>query len=490
MTHHYLPDESTLQHEKYTIKGILGQGGFGITYKAYFNQLKAYVAIKEFFIRGKCVRNTGENTISPQSIEKERFDDYKKRFIDEARLIYSFRHPNIVRISDVFEENNTATGQTPIEATDRIDEENPATDHLIPPNKLNPNISINTTQTILKAMKLSGRQRFQSAKEFIKALKNPERDVYESLISTANELYNQKKYNDAVVIYRNALAAKSEDKYAEKQIENCRKHISQLVSPAVQKKMNQATNKKTTNIKSIAIDKRTFYKFVHVKGGVFEMGDEELTNSKPVHNVEVSDFYIGLYPVTNLEFCVFLKEHGDKTENGMRFLGMKIKKQALIDLKTSRIIKKMNVFIPDLGYEHHPVVAVNWYGANKFCEWLSDKANRDIRLPTKTEWEYAASSGGTEKWAGTNKEIALMNYAWFDYNASSKTHPVGQKKPNSLGIFDMSGNVREWCYDWFEAYTTAQQKNPEGALEGEERVLRGGSWFSKSVSCRTTHRGS
>jgi len=105
---HYLPSGTSLQNGKYHITDILGQGGFGITYKAYFEQLKAYVAVKEFFLSGKCVRNTGQQTVTPQAIEPAKFYEFKQKFLEEARLIYTLRHPNIVRVSDVFEENNTA----------------------------------------------------------------------------------------------------------------------------------------------------------------------------------------------------------------------------------------------------------------------------------------------------------------------------------------------------------------------------------------------
>lgn len=108
------------------------------------------------------------------------------------------------------------------------------------------------------------------------------------------------------------------------------------------------------------------------------------------------------------------------------------------------------------------------------------------RLPTEAEWEYAARSGGkNEKYAGTSNESELGDYAWYSINSGSKTHPVGQKKPNGLGIYDMSGNVWEWVNDWYDSdyYKNSPKNNPTGPSSGQYRVLRGGSWFT---GARTT----
>ena len=116
------------------------------------------------------------------------------------------------------------------------------------------------------------------------------------------------------------------------------------------------------------------------------------------------------------------------------------------------------------------------------------------RLPTEAEWEYAARSGGkSEKYAGTSNESELGDYAWYDKNSGSKTHPVGTKQPNGLGIYDMSGNVWEWVNDWYgydsDYYKNSPKNNPTGPSSGLNRVIRGGSWYNNASYSEATLPG-
>ena len=110
-------------------------------------------------------------------------------------------------------------------------------------------------------------------------------------------------------------------------------------------------------------------------------------------------------------------------------------------------------------------------------------------MPTEAEWEYAARGGPPGKqnfvYAGLDK---IDDVAWYDGNSENKTHPVGQKKANALGLFDMSGNVCEWCSDWYGDYSAENQRNPKGPDVGSNRVIRGGSWFDAPQSCRVAFR--
>jgi sulfatase modifying factor 1 len=144
-----------------------------------------------------------------------------------------------------------------------------------------------------------------------------------------------------------------------------------------------------------------------------------------------------------------------------------------------------------------PVEQVSWNDVQQFMERLNGQSGRNYRLPSEAEWEYAARSGGKkQKYAGTSRNSELDQYAWF-YNSGwyqtvskGKTHAVGQKKPNGLGLFDMSGNVLEWCSDWYDEnyYRDSPKTNPRGPYVGSQRVLRGGSWIDPPSDVRAAGR--
>ena len=189
---------------------------------------------------------------------------------------------------------------------------------------------------------------------------------------------------------------------------------------------------------------------VFVKGGCFQMGDlweAGSADEKPVHEVCLDDYYI------------------DKTE------------------VTQKEYKKVMGNNPSMYKgNNNPVEKVKWHDANNYCI----KAGK--KLPTEAEWEYAARSGGKkEEWAGTNSESGLGEYGWYN---SKSTHPVGQKKPNGLGIYDMNGNVWEWVSDWYgkDYYKNSPKWNPKGPDSGDFRVWRGGCFFNGPRSGRNATR--
>lgn len=187
---------------------------------------------------------------------------------------------------------------------------------------------------------------------------------------------------------------------------------------------------------------------VFVKGGCFEMGDtfgDADRAEKPAHTVCVGDFYIGKYEVTQKQWTEVMGA------NPSRFKGC----------------------------GDCPVERVSWYDAQRFINRLGKNDGNKYRLPTEAEWEYAARSGGKkEKYSGMSSDNSLGRYAWYYGNADHKTHPVGKKKPNGLGLYDMTGNVWEWTTDWFDEnyYKSSPVNNPQGAPRGAYRVLRGGAW--------------
>jgi formylglycine-generating enzyme required for sulfatase activity len=200
--------------------------------------------------------------------------------------------------------------------------------------------------------------------------------------------------------------------------------------------------------------------FVLIKGGCFQMGDifdDGDRAERPVHEVCVEDFYMGRYEVTQGQW---------KTVRG----------------KNPSSNKKSDI---------HPVEDISWNDTQDFIKELNQKTNRYFRLPTEAEWEYAARSGGQrEKWAGTNSENEIDSYAWNNSNSSRETHPVGQKRPNAYGLYDMTGNVWEWVGDWYEKnyYGESPRNNPNGPGRGSDRVYRGGSYKEKANDLRTTKR--
>ncbi len=270
--------------------------------------------------------------------------------------------------------------------------------------------------------------------------------------------------------------------------------IFSLYADAVAPSINQRT-----------IPPHTTPNLTQIPAGAFTMGwlnkerdGEGYDDEKPAHEVKVNDFYISKYQVTFEEYDAFC-EATDREKPKDRGWG-----------RGSR-----------------PAIYVDWYDAIEYCNWLSgiwglekvyeiDKSQKDpnnkssednkkwlvkanweangYRLPTEAEWEYAARGGPKSKgytYAGSNK---LDEVGWYSGNSGSKTHPVGEKPPNELGLYDMSGNVYEWCWDWFgENYYRQFEKTkadaPKGPESGNYRVVRVGSWLDSDNYCRVAIRG-
>lgn len=203
---------------------------------------------------------------------------------------------------------------------------------------------------------------------------------------------------------------------------------------------------------------------VFVKGGTFEMGDKEWTNTQPIHTVSLQDFYIGKYPLKVADYKIYCELTKTKIPNP-----------------------------PSWGWQdEHPMVRVSLKDIRKYCNWLSKETGEKYHIPTEAEWEFAARGGNDSKgyrYAGSNR---VDQIGWYRGNSNKRTHSLGQKFPNELGIYDMSGNVWEWCRDQW-------QKNYQNAISdgsawesggGTFRVIRGGSWNDDAVNLRATYRGS
>lgn len=210
-------------------------------------------------------------------------------------------------------------------------------------------------------------------------------------------------------------------------------------------------------------------KMVYVEGGEFMMGATSeqggyvKEEEKPAHKVKLSSFYISKYEITQAQYQAIM---------GTQYNGFE--------------------------GERRPVENVSWNDAMKFCEKLSARSGRNYTLPTEAQWEYAARGGNKSKgykYSGGNDPDEVAGY--YDNNASLGsehpdygTHEVGMKVPNELGIYDMSGNVMEWCADGPRKYSSKDETNPRGSTDGTYRVVRGGGWDSSARNdCRVSSRG-
>ena len=206
------------------------------------------------------------------------------------------------------------------------------------------------------------------------------------------------------------------------------------------------------------------FKMVAVEGGSFmmgatiEQGSDAYNSEKPAHIVTLSSYCIGETEVTQ---ALWLAVMG---ENPSYYTGD---------------------FSSDLN---RPVEQISWNACQQFITKLNQLTGKNFRLPTEAEWEYAARGGNQSegyKYAGANMISAV---AWYATNASTQTHPVASKLPNELGLYDMSGNVWEWCQDWYGSYSSEAQTNPTGPASGSYRVIRGGCLLDNARECRVSTR--
>jgi formylglycine-generating enzyme required for sulfatase activity len=137
-----------------------------------------------------------------------------------------------------------------------------------------------------------------------------------------------------------------------------------------------------------------------------------------------------------------------------------------------------------------PVESVSWLDSQEFCKKCSEQTNRTVRLSTEAEWEYSCRAGTTTTYHSGDAETDLARVAWYAANSMRKTHPVGLKKANAFGLYDMHGNVWQWCEDWYgeDYYVKFEAENPQGPAQGTFRVLRGGSWYGLPMRCRSAFR--
>ncbi len=200
-----------------------------------------------------------------------------------------------------------------------------------------------------------------------------------------------------------------------------------------------------------------------VEAGTFQMGSTEYSSEQPIHSVTISkDYYMGETEVTQALWKAvtgYSPTSGGSSWSSSSGLG-----------------------------DSYPAYYISYEDVQSFIKKLNSLTGENFRMPTEAEWEYAARGGNKSKGYTYSGSNTIGNVAWYDDNISSKTHAVKTKAANELGIYDMSGNVWEWCSDWYNTYSSSAQTDPTGPTTGTYRVLRGGSWYNYATLCRCANR--
>jgi formylglycine-generating enzyme required for sulfatase activity len=235
-------------------------------------------------------------------------------------------------------------------------------------------------------------------------------------------------------------------------------HLLALLHPAKAQAPKEITN--SIGMKLVLIPKGTFMM------GSPESEEGHQRNNETQHEVTISkDYYLGVYEVTQAQYEKVIGKNPSLFQRAI--VGNEI--------------------------ADRPVENVSWDDTVEFCKKLSDlpeekKAGRLYRLPTEAEWEYACRAGSKTAFSFGESSESLGDYAWFNGNGNFQTHPVGEKKANAWGLYDMHGNMGEWCSDWYGRYPKGAVSDPTGPKEGSYRVNRGGGWCNEAAYCRSASR--
>lgn len=520
-----LKSGTLLQNGKYRIVRFINSGGFGCTYEAIHTMFDEKVAIKEFFVKDFCNRDaqTRHVTVGTHS-KKALVERLKVKFIEEAKSIRKLRHNGVVRVNDVFEENGTAyyvmdyiEGEslkekvetrghlTESEAIRYIRQVSDTLGYVHSKNILHldikpGNIMIDRDDNVILIDFGTSKQYDEVDGENTSTLmgKTPGYAPLEQMSNSVQKFYPATDiYALGATLYKMLSGVTPVDailRASGRILESLPADINKATKNVVEQSMRLNKDERlqsiaeflrvldggevvesegtiraeiaedTENPKSISYKNEIFnvngvkFKMIAVKGGTFQMGatTELIKNSwpdeLPVHGVTLSDYYIGETTVTQELWESVM------SSNPSRYKGLQ-----------------------------RPVERVSWDDCQQFVKRLKELTGRNFRLPTESEWEYAARGGLKRRryvYSGSNK---LSEVGWYNKGFGG-TRDVKTKSPNELGIYDMSGNVLEWCHDWKCKYGSDSQINPTGPISGSYRVLRGGWWSSIAMHCRVSHR--
>ena len=250
------------------------------------------------------------------------------------------------------------------------------------------------------------------------------------------------------------------------------------------------------------------FEMVAIPGGEFEMGSADSSpghqpNESPRHKVKLDPFWMGKTEVTWNEYELF---QFPSMEKGANVSTERVNRELLLLTEFPRPSDGGNPYVGHeadavsrpttpyvemsfgMGKDGFPAISMTHYAALMYCRWLSAKTGHFYRLATEAEWEYAARAGSTTTYYWGDDPAKAGEYAWYFDNADGKYQKVGLKKPNRWGLYDMSGNVWEWVWDWYDSYPSSGVSDPIGPRTGQYRVLRGGAWGYDAVSARVANR--
>ena len=535
----YLHKNTILQEGKYKIVRHISSGGFGNTYEGLDFLLNKRVAIKEFYVNDFCSRDSCTQRVYVNSIEKKPLIEHlKKKFVEEARAIAQMDHDNIIKVQTLFEENDTAYYVMDYIEGESIHEILKHKGSFMEVDALS---IISKVSNALGYMHKLGRFHldvkpgnimlrndgkvilidFGSSKQYAEVGNENTTTIapcYTSGYAPSEQMNpSTTKFTPATDIY--ALGATLYKMLTgltppsaidllngEECLSPLPTDISEAVRKCIQKAMvpqrrgriqsiqefesllksnyTSISNKDKVvseqNTDTFSDEETTFacqssyeedskgvvihldgisFRMIYVQGGSIIMQDSDsvglfsVFSSHARKQVSLSHYYIAEVPVTQ-ELWKFVMGNNPSTIKG----------------------------------EKRPVDSISWEDCQTFIFYLNRITNLNFSLPTEAQWEFAARGGNSSrnlKYAGNDK----VDYvAWHWKNSGHQSHEVAKKLPNELGIYDMSGNVSEWCHDYFDAYNSGREKNPQGPLKGSDHVIRGGSWLTDEKKCRVISR--